>query len=326
MTGMSVGGRRFGVSNGLGGVDLSSAARGASFRTRINRCCHTRGTTLSGESHGATCFTHPPRAVDKTDWLKASAIILVSVDHFGYFFMEDDLWWSAFGRLAAPIFFFLLGFAQARAIPLRWIWLGVVLTVLQSWNAEWSWVVPNILLSLALFRLARPPATPCAARRVGRLLPPRMRALGGAADNVENSRLWLGGMAVGPVRPMPTHVCRRQNSCRCARRRRAREDREPGADAPAGLRRRCGRLRLAGTKGILVSSISVRRFHCRHPRFIRQPLSIPAWTEPHPTARSHRRLFAFHRPAHTGNLCHPACRLRTPYQVGARSRSLIEFR
>ena len=56
------------------------------------------------------------------------------------------------------------------------------------------------------------------------------------------------------------------------------------------------------------------------------PLSIPAWTKPHPTARSHRRLFAFHRPAHTGNLCNPACRLRTPYQVGARSRSLIEFR
>ena len=72
---------------------------------------------MSAESHGATRFTHPPRAVDKTDWLKASAIILVSVDHFGYFFMEDDLWWSAFGRLAAPIFFFLLGFAQTRADP-----------------------------------------------------------------------------------------------------------------------------------------------------------------------------------------------------------------
>ena len=193
---------------------------------------------MSAESHGATCFTHPPRAVDKTDWLKASAIILVSVDHFGYFFMEDDLWWSAFGRLAAP----------------------------------------NILLPIGLCAGPDHPApldlaNPCAARRVGRLLPPRMRALGGAADNVENSRLWLGGMAVGPVRPMPTHVCRRQNSCRCARRRRARgiararEDREPGADAPAGLRRRCGRLRLAGTKGILVSSISVRRFHCRHPAF-----------------------------------------------------------
>ena len=103
-------------------------------------------------------------------------------------------------------------------------------------------------------------ANPCATRRVGRLLRPRLRDLGGAADNVENSRLRLGGMAVGPVRPMPTHVCRRQNSCRCARRHpklrtaRARDDREHGAHAPTGLHRRCGRLRLAGTKGILVSS------------------------------------------------------------------------
>ena len=71
---------------------------------------------MSAKSHGATRSTRPPPAVDKTDWLKAAAIVLVSADHFGYFFMEDDLWWSAFGRLAAPIFFFLLGFAQARTV------------------------------------------------------------------------------------------------------------------------------------------------------------------------------------------------------------------
>jgi hypothetical protein len=111
---------------------------------------------LSAESHGATRSTRTPPAVDNTDWLKAAAIVLISVDHFGYFFMEDDRWWSAFGRLAAPIFFFLLGFAQARTVPLHWIWLGVVLTLLESWNADWTWVVPNILLSLALIRIARP--------------------------------------------------------------------------------------------------------------------------------------------------------------------------
>jgi peptidoglycan/LPS O-acetylase OafA/YrhL len=109
---------------------------------------------LRAESHGAT-LSSPP-AVDNIDWLKAAGIVLVSVDHFGYFFMEDDLWWSAFGRLAAPIFFFLLGFAQTRTVPLRWIWLGVVLTLLESWNADWTWVTPNILLSLALIRVARP--------------------------------------------------------------------------------------------------------------------------------------------------------------------------
>jgi len=99
---------------------------------------------------------HTPHAVDNADWLKTAAIISVSVGHFGYFFIEDDRWWSVFGRLAAPIFFFLLGYAQTRTVPHRWIWLGIILTLLESWNAHWTWVAPNILLSFALIRIARP--------------------------------------------------------------------------------------------------------------------------------------------------------------------------
>jgi hypothetical protein len=78
------------------------------------------------------------------------------VDHFGYFFMENDLWWSVFGRSAAPSFFFLQGYAHSRTVPLRWIGIGVTLTLLESWNADWTWVAPNILLSFALIRIARP--------------------------------------------------------------------------------------------------------------------------------------------------------------------------
>jgi hypothetical protein len=97
-------------------------------------------------------------AVDDTDWLKTAAIICVSIDHFGYFFVEDSSWWSVFGRLAAPTFFFLIGYARTRSVPLYWIWLGIGLTVLDSWNADWAWVAPNILLSLAFCRFARPRA------------------------------------------------------------------------------------------------------------------------------------------------------------------------
>ena len=106
--------------------------------------------------YDATDSTSTPHAVDNTDWLKTAAIILVSVDHVGYFFIQNDQWWSVFGRLAAPVFFFLLGYAQTRAVPLRWLWVGVVLTLLESWNNNWAWVAPNILLSFALIRLARP--------------------------------------------------------------------------------------------------------------------------------------------------------------------------
>lgn len=98
--------------------------------------------------------------VDNTDWLKAGAIILVVVDHIGYFFVEDDRWWSVLGRLAAPAFFFLIGYGQTRNVPVRWIWLGIILTLLESWNAGWTLVVPNILLSLALIRVVRPQLQP----------------------------------------------------------------------------------------------------------------------------------------------------------------------
>lgn len=94
--------------------------------------------------------------IDNTDWLKTAAIIVFTIDHFGYFFIENVDWWSAVGRLSAPPFFFLLGYAQSRTVPLRWLWLGIGLTVLDSWNNDWEWMAPNILFSLAAIRLMRP--------------------------------------------------------------------------------------------------------------------------------------------------------------------------
>ncbi len=111
---------------------------------------------VSAGMHDATRSRTPPHAVDNADWLKTFAIICVSAGHIGFFFMEDEQWWSVFGRFAAPPFFFLVGYAQTRTVPLHWIWIGVILTLLESWNADWTWVAPNILLSLALIRLARP--------------------------------------------------------------------------------------------------------------------------------------------------------------------------
>jgi peptidoglycan/LPS O-acetylase OafA/YrhL len=105
--------------------------------------------------HDVPSSTRTP-PVDNTDWLKTVAIIAVSIGHFGHFFMEDDHWWAVFGRVAAPAFFFLQGYAESRTIPLNWIWLGVILTLLDSWNDDWRWVAPNILLSYVLIRLARP--------------------------------------------------------------------------------------------------------------------------------------------------------------------------
>jgi acyl dehydratase len=94
--------------------------------------------------------------VDSTDWLKTAAIMLVAIDHFGYFFLESESWWTVIGRFAAPPFFFLLGYARTVRVPLTWVWLAILLTVLDSANNDWTWVAPNIFLSFVLIRLARP--------------------------------------------------------------------------------------------------------------------------------------------------------------------------
>jgi len=106
--------------------------------------------------HKAERSASAPPPVDNTDWLKTVAIIFVSAGHFGFFFVDDDRWWSVLGRFAAPPFFFLMGYARSRTVPHYWIWVGVILTLLESWNAEWTWVAPNILLSFVLIRVARP--------------------------------------------------------------------------------------------------------------------------------------------------------------------------
>jgi hypothetical protein len=108
------------------------------------------------QSTSANQSFNTSQVVDNTDWLKTAAIILVTVDHIGYFFIPDNQWWSVVGRLAAPTFFYLIGYAHTRSVPIHWIWLGVILTLLESWNADWNWVSPNILLSLALIRVVRP--------------------------------------------------------------------------------------------------------------------------------------------------------------------------
>ena len=114
------------------------------------------GTAVSAEMHKAARSASTPHGIDNTDWLKIIAIVTASVGHIGYFFLEDDQWWSVFGRLAAPTLFFFMGYAQTRTVPLHWIWLGFMLTLLESWNAGWTWVAVNILFSFALIRIARP--------------------------------------------------------------------------------------------------------------------------------------------------------------------------
>jgi hypothetical protein len=99
-----------------------------------------------------------PRAVTTTDALKCVGVLAFLIDHYGYFFAPGETEWRLIGRVASPIFFFLLGFARTRTVPWTWLAFGVLLTGLDAAATGRIGVTVNILLNFALLRFAVLPA------------------------------------------------------------------------------------------------------------------------------------------------------------------------
>lgn len=98
------------------------------------------------------------RTITTTDALKSLGIVFVLVDHFGLFFLDNDLWWRLFGRTASPIFFFLIGFARSRVVPWTWLAFGIGITVSSYLTFSGGVLTLNILLNFALLRAIVLPA------------------------------------------------------------------------------------------------------------------------------------------------------------------------
>jgi hypothetical protein len=96
------------------------------------------------------------RLVTTTDAWKLFAIAFVLVDHYGYYFDSDETWWRLFGRLASPVFFFFIGFARTRTVPVSWIVLGILITAVEYWTSGGRNLMVNILINFALLRLVLP--------------------------------------------------------------------------------------------------------------------------------------------------------------------------
>lgn len=101
--------------------------------------------------------TPAARAVTTIDLWKTAALLLILIDHLGFFIWTDQPWLTAIGRAALPIFFFLIGFARTRAVPWHWWVAGLALTALDGWRlADEGYPELNILINFALIRLALP--------------------------------------------------------------------------------------------------------------------------------------------------------------------------
>lgn len=100
----------------------------------------------------APALTSEVSVVSTTDALKCAGLALVLIDHWGLYFSPTNDAWPLLGRAAAPIFFFLIGFAGSRHVPSSWLWLGAGLTLIELGTAGLEGTTLNILLNFALIR------------------------------------------------------------------------------------------------------------------------------------------------------------------------------
>lgn len=93
-----------------------------------------------------------PRELTSYDLFKCAAVLLMIVDHVGYYFFPEQDWWRVFGRLCVPIWFFLIGYAQSRDLGPK-LWGGMIILTVASMAAG-MYVFPlNILATVIIVRL-----------------------------------------------------------------------------------------------------------------------------------------------------------------------------
>ena len=90
------------------------------------------------------------------DLFKAAAVILMIIDHVGYYFYPEENWFRVFGRMCVPIWFFLIGYANSR--DLKWpIWTGAAILVLSNMVVGLSVLPLSVLGTIIAVRLVIDP-------------------------------------------------------------------------------------------------------------------------------------------------------------------------
>lgn len=68
-----------------------------------------------------------PQDLTTADWLKTLAVVLMIIDHVGFYLFPDIEWFRVIGRAGMPVWFFLVGYARRQDMPTRWLYAGIIL-------------------------------------------------------------------------------------------------------------------------------------------------------------------------------------------------------
>lgn len=94
---------------------------------------------------------HRRRPANTYDLLKCVAVTTMVVDHIGLYLFPEALWWRVVGRIAFPLFLFLVGYSgQTRTDPR--LFTGAVLVSIGAYVTNGTILPLNILWAIALTR------------------------------------------------------------------------------------------------------------------------------------------------------------------------------
>lgn len=97
-----------------------------------------------------------PHNLTSYDFLKTFALALMVVDHVGYYFFPENDWLRVVGRLSAPIWLFLVGYARSRDFSTR-MWVAILILSISNFVLGLAILPLNILATILAARLALDP-------------------------------------------------------------------------------------------------------------------------------------------------------------------------
>lgn len=91
------------------------------------------------------------REITSYDLLKTFALLTMVIDHVGFYFFPEQAWLRVIGRTSAPVWFFLIGYANSRDTGGR-MWGGLIILVAMNLVVGFPVFSLNILATMLFIR------------------------------------------------------------------------------------------------------------------------------------------------------------------------------
>jgi hypothetical protein len=82
--------------------------------------------------------------INSHDLVKILAILTMVIDHVGLYFMYDNIWMRVIGRMAAPLFFYLVGYPGSYKFKYQILTLGIALCLIKLFVSNNPSLILNI--------------------------------------------------------------------------------------------------------------------------------------------------------------------------------------